>query len=78
MRLIHSNTNSPSPYCWDYLKGSAAVGTGYVGGVESSEIYGIVASTIGGNLEIPTYDGLSVMMGNSGNGYAKITFISKL
>ena len=33
---------------------------------------------IGGNSSMPTQDGTSTMTGNSGNGYAKITFISSL
>ncbi len=31
------------------------------------------AETIAGNTEMPTHDGLDLMTGNSGNGYAKIT-----
>ena len=31
---------------------------------------------IGGNLDMPTYDGESTKVGNSGDGYAKITYIS--
>jgi len=61
-----------------FLRGMAAGGTGYVGGVESSIIYGVEAKTIGGNMEIPTYDSLSTMTGNLGNGYAKIMLMGKI
>ncbi|MDR0369103.1 MAG: hypothetical protein LBH96_00785 [Candidatus Peribacteria bacterium] len=33
--------------------------------------------TIAGNASMPTYDGLSTMVGNAGNGYAKITLVDK-
>ena len=45
-------------------------GSGYVDGV----IDGI---TIAGINSVPTYDGNSTMIGNSGNGYAKITFLKE-
>lgn len=43
-------------------------GSGYVGDL-------ISGTTIDGTNEIPTYDGMGTMIGNAGNGYAKITFI---
>lgn len=49
-------------------------GSGYIGGVLD---YGDdKATTISGTNEMPTYDGKEKMTGNSGNGYAKITFIA--
>lgn len=51
-------------------KGSSG-GSGYIGGV-----YDGVSTA--GNLSIPTHDGTSVMTGNIGDGYAKITFIEKI
>lgn len=44
-------------------------GSSYIAGVTNGE-------TIDGNREVPTYDGASVMIGNKGNGYAKITLIT--
>ena len=50
-------------------KGSSG-GSGYIGGVENG-------LSIAGNLEIPTYDGVSTMTGNVGNGHAKITYFEE-
>ena len=49
-------------------------GSGYIGGViafNSDE-----AITIVGNMEMPTHDGTGTMTGNSGNGYAKISYFN--
>lgn len=46
-------------------------GSGYIGGV-------IEGSTIAGIHEIATHDGTSQMIGNTGNGYAKITFLKEV
>lgn len=46
----------------------AGGGSSYIGGVTDG-------STIAGDSAMPTHDGSSTMVGNSGNGYAKITFI---
>lgn len=35
------------------------------------------AQTIDGASQIPTHDGTGTMTGNSGNGYAKITWVGK-
>ena len=43
-------------------------GSGYIGGVTNG-------NTIDGDSSMPTHDGEGTMIGNSGNGYAKITFI---
>jgi len=45
-------------------------GSGYIGNLTDG-------NTIDGTKTIPTYDGLSTMIGNTGNGYAKITFIEE-
>jgi type II secretory pathway pseudopilin PulG len=42
----------------------------------NSSSYLTSAQTIAGNASMPTYDGLSTMVGNTGNGYAKITYIN--
>lgn len=34
--------------------------------------------TIAGINSVPTYDGTSQMTGNTGNGYAKITFLKEI
>ena len=47
----------------------AGGGSGYIGGVSS----GI---TIAGNNNIPSHSGSGTTVGNSGNGYARITFVS--
>ena len=44
-------------------------GSGYIGDVADGE-------TIAGNASMPTYDGTSIMTGNAGDGYAKITLVS--
>lgn len=41
-------------------------GTGYIGGVTDG-------NAIAGNSIMPTYNGISTMVGNTGNGYARIT-----
>lgn len=46
-------------------------GSGYIGNLISAEC-------LSGNLPIPTYDGTSTMLGNTGGGYAKITFIGNI
>lgn len=46
---------------------SAGGGSSYLGNNDGK--------TIAGNASMPTYDGLSTMTGNSGNGYAKITYL---
>lgn len=35
------------------------------------------SKAIAGNQNMPTHDGTSTMIGNSGNGYAKITLVGK-
>ncbi|HPZ23740.1 MAG TPA: glycine rich domain-containing protein [Bacilli bacterium] len=35
------------------------------------------ANMIAGNASMPTHDGTSTMTGNSGNGYARITYLGK-
>ena len=47
---------------------SAGGGSGYIGGVTNGQ-------TIDGATSMPTHDGTSTMTGNTGNGYAKITYI---
>lgn len=42
-----------------------------------SKYYLSEATTINGNSLMPNHDGTSTMTGNTGNGYAKITFLSK-
>lgn len=44
----------------------------------STRYYLTEAETIEGNSSMPTYDGLSTMIGNEGNGYAKITMVSPI
>ena len=47
------------------------------GGGGSSYIDGLIAGkTIAGDASMPTHDGTSTMTGNSGNGYARITYLS--
>ena len=46
----------------------AGGGSGYVGDINSGE-------TIAGNASMPTHDGNSTMIGNSGNGFVKIIYI---
>lgn len=46
-----------------------AGGSGYIGGVENG-------NTISGDNSMPTHDGTSTMIGNSGHGYAKISVVS--
>ena len=53
-----------------YYPGSGSGGSGYL----SSRLTN--AKSIAGNLEVPTHNGKGTMIGNEGNGYAKITFIS--
>ena len=48
--------------------GSGSGGSGYIDGIESG-------NSIPGNQPIPTYDGKSTMIGNNGDGHAKITLI---
>jgi len=47
----------------------AGGGSGYIGGVSSG-------TTIAGNNNIPSHSGSGTTVGNSGNGYARITFVS--
>ena len=54
---------------------AAGGGSGYIGGVTSYN--GISPVIKSGNEVIPTHDGTSTMTGNSGNGYAKITYIGE-
>ena len=49
--------------------GGAGGGSSYIGGLTNG-------STIAGNEAMPTYDGTSTMVGNEGDGYAKITYYS--
>ncbi len=51
------------------VAGGGAGGSGYIGGVTDGQ-------TIAGDQVMPTHDGTSTMTGNTGNGYAKITFVS--
>lgn len=46
----------------------AGGGSGYIDGVTNG-------TTIAGNASMPTHDGTSTMTGNTGNGYAKITYL---
>ena len=50
--------------------GSGGGGSGYIGGVTDGV-------TIAGNAAMPTHDGASTMTGNTGNGYAKITYMGE-
>ena len=50
--------------------GGGGGGSGYIGGVTNG-------STIAGSDTMPTHDGSSTMEGNSGNGYAKITYLGQ-
>ena len=60
-----------------YFGGGAGRNYGTSGGGGSSWIDGVIdGSIIAGNAAMPTHDGESTMIGNSGNGYAKITLIS--
>lgn len=43
-------------------------GSSYIGGVSNGQ-------TIAGSASMPTHDGTSTMTGNTGNGYAKITYL---
>ena len=47
----------------------AAGGSGYIGGVTGGQ-------TIAGNASMPTHAGTSTMIGNTGDGYARITLVS--
>lgn len=51
--------------------------TDAAGWLLDSKYYLTDAQTIAGNTSMPTHDGTSTMTGNSGNGYAKITWIGK-
>lgn len=51
--------------------------TDAAGWLLNSSYYLTDAQTIAGNTSMPTHDGTSTMTGNSGNGYAKITWIGK-
>lgn len=51
-------------------KGSSG-GSGYIGGVYDG-------NSIAGNLSIPTYDGTSTMVGNIGDGHARITYLGEV
>ena len=51
-------------------QGPAAGGSSYIGGVTNGQ-------TIDGDSSMPTHDGTSTMTGNTGNGYAKITYLGK-
>ncbi len=69
---------------WDCIEGGGG-GGGFFGGGSGSETAGAGgsgyigvlsnASMIAGNSAMPTYDGTSTMIGNGGNGFAKITFL---
>ena len=50
------------------VHGGGGGGSSYIGGVSNG-------LTIAGNASMPTHDGASTMTGNSGNGYAKITYL---
>ena len=53
-----------------------ACGTHGGGGGGSSYIDGVANGiTIAGNQQMPTHDGTSTMLGNQGNGYARITYL---
>ena len=74
-----------SPYSGEYNGAGSGGGGGLYGGSSangsagaggSSYIGGVInGTTIAGNAAMPTHDGASTMTGNTGNGYAKITFI---
>ncbi len=63
--------------------GYAGGGGGYIGGSGSAGGASYFASSVretsfaGGNSVMPTHDGTGTMTGNSGSGYAKITFIGE-
>ena len=52
--------------------GGGGGGSGYIGRVISYN--GILPITIDGNSDMPTHDGSGLMQGNTGNGFAKISF----
>lgn len=72
-RGIKTKTTGPTPEWQDYAQCIAEGGTSYIGGVTSA--MGIEATMIPGNESMPTYDGTGIMTGNTGNGYAKITYL---
>lgn len=58
--------------------GYAGYGGGYVGGNGGTNYISIDITdglSVAGNASMPTHDGTSTMTGNSGNGYAKFTFV---
>ena len=50
-------------------RGGGGGGSGYIGGLTDGQ-------TIAGNASMPTHDGTSTMIGNTGNGYARITLVT--
>ncbi len=50
--------------------GGGGGGSGYIGGVTDGQ-------TIAGNASMPNHEGTGTMTGNSGNGYAKITYLGE-
>ena len=64
---VGASTLSQYPLNTTYTACSGG-GSGYIGSLSN-------ASTIAGYENMPTFDGKSTMLGNEGNGYAKITYI---
>ena len=63
-RLIKPNT------------GGGMAGSGGSGHVNTTDSKYVDGKTIAGNLQIPTHDGASYMTGNTGDGYARISFVN--
>ena len=55
--------------------GGGAAGHAGTGGGSGYVLPTIEGTTLDGTQSIPTYDGTSTMVGNTGNGYARITFV---
>ncbi|MBQ9319043.1 MAG: InlB B-repeat-containing protein [Bacilli bacterium] len=51
-------------------------GSGGSGHINTTDLKYIEGKTIAGNLQIPTHDGSSYMTGNTGDGYARISFVN--
>ena len=63
-RLIKPNT------------GGGMAGSGGSGHVNTTDSKYVDGKTIAGNLQIPTHNGSSYMTGNTGDGYARISFVN--
>ena len=55
--------------------GGGMAGSGGSGHINSTSSKYVEGKTIAGNMSIPTHDGSSYMIGNSGDGYAKISYV---